>query len=125
MNQIDPNIKFTWDCISFLDTQVYRSEDNKLAICPYKKETDHNTYLHFISFYPIHLRQSISFSQFLRLWRNFSNHFDYLKESRTLAEQFRDRGYPAQVIDQAQCEVALAKENPYLWMHLEPPVDAP
>lgn len=57
INQIDPNIKFTWqsnkNAISFLDTQLYRTNENILAEQLYKKDTDHFTYLQYDSFHPL------------------------------------------------------------------------
>lgn len=56
MNQTDVNIKFTWQSnkqsVSFLDTLVYRTENNTLVVWPFNKETDHNNYLHFCLFHP-------------------------------------------------------------------------
>lgn len=74
LNMRDNNIQFAahfdHDVIPFLDICIYRNEDNKLAVRPYKKSTDKNTYLHFKSFHPLHLRSNLPFGQFLRFKRN-------------------------------------------------------
>lgn len=52
INNLHPTIKFTATTnkltVNYLDTTVFRTLDNKLAISPFKKEVDKNTYLHFV-----------------------------------------------------------------------------
>lgn len=69
MNEIDTNINFTQQSdeaiIPFLDTYIFCRDDNTLAVKPFRKSTDMNTYLHFESFHPSHLRKNLLYGQFL------------------------------------------------------------
>lgn len=51
INQTHGSIKFTVqfdvDVINFLDVTVFRRDGNRLAVRPFTKSTDKNTYLHF------------------------------------------------------------------------------
>ena len=85
-------LKFTWEisetCVSFLDISVSINGD-ALATSVSYKPTDSHSYLLFSSFHPNHTKQSIPYSQFLRLRRLRS-------EMRTF---FVERGYPSHLID--------------------------
>lgn len=76
LNQVHPSIKFTFSgdssSVNFLDTTVFRTGHNTLAVKPFKKSIDKNknSYLHFRSFHPRALRQNIPYGQFARIHRN-------------------------------------------------------
>ena len=65
-------LKFTWEisetCVSFLDISVSINGDTLATSVSYKP-TDSHSYLLFSSSHPNHTRQSIPYSQFLRLHR--------------------------------------------------------
>lgn len=109
INEVNVNIQFTCTsstvCILFLDTEIYRTTENQLAMRPFRKATDKNTYLHYDSFHPIHLRRNLPFGQFPRLNRNATNNSDYSRESGVL-HQLRTRGYPERVISLARSRAA-------------------
>lgn len=58
-----PSITFTMEGnqneTHFLDTIIYRDGHNKLAVKPYIKPTDRNSYLHFGSFHKHQLKTNI------------------------------------------------------------------
>lgn len=60
-----------------------------------------NSYLHFLSYHPHHLRVNIPYGQFLRIKRNSTNIKDYRQHSSRLAQQFLDRGYPYGIVQAA------------------------
>lgn len=104
MNSLHANIWLSWQSskerIAYLDTWVYVQE-SKLAVSPFKKPTDHNSYLHFNSFHPQHLKQNLPFGQFLHLKRNSTETGKY-GESRKLSLQLEARGYPTHTIERAK-----------------------
>lgn len=56
LNQLYPTIKFSFlgdkDQVNFLDTFVFRTWSDTLAVKPYRKGIDKNSYLHYKSFHP-------------------------------------------------------------------------
>lgn len=80
---------------------MYSSDNNTLTIKPFTIPTDINSYLHFKSSHPWHLCSNILFQQFLRIKRNSTSLNDYLKHSRTMQQQFLNRGYPPGLVQSA------------------------
>lgn len=105
LNTLDANIQFTGhldhNSIPFLDVNIYRDADNRTAVKPFKKPTDRNTYLHFQSFYLVHLRNNLPYSQFLRLKRNSTMPADFDREAQTLYGQLEKRGFPSHILNKA------------------------
>ncbi|CAH2248542.1 Hypothetical predicted protein [Pelobates cultripes] len=58
--------------VDFLDVCLYK-EDTKIAYTSFSKPTDRNTLLHANSYHPQHLKDSLPYSQILRVIRNYSN----------------------------------------------------
>lgn len=89
-NNLHPTISFTFEVsdtlINFLDTTVYLTQQCTLAVKPYVKKTDMNTYLLFSSFHPRHLRSNIPLGQFLRIKRNSTNCINNLSREVNRAE---------------------------------------
>lgn len=77
---------------------MFRTQRDTLAVKPYKKAIDKNSYLHYKSFHPKPLHNSIPYGQFTRIRRNSSFTGDYVSQSRAMKEDFLNRGYPAQLI---------------------------
>lgn len=106
VNEIHDSIKFVGkshqDQISFLDTCVYRNEQDKLAVRVYRKPTDRNFLLHFKSYHPRQLMNNLPYSQFLHLKRNSTKYGDYQNEEHTLTRQLQTRGYPIGIINTAK-----------------------
>ena len=69
VNNFHDSIKFTIECstesIPFLDVLV-RINHGNLETSVYSKPTDRHAYLHFNSFHPRHIKESIVYSQLLR-----------------------------------------------------------
>lgn len=105
LNQVHPSITFTFSRdarrVNFLDTTVFRTGRNTLAVKPFKKVIDKNSFLHFSSFHPRALRQNIPYGQFACIHRNSTFLTDYRVNASNLGNDFLDRGYPADLIQDA------------------------
>ena len=79
VNSFHPALKFTWGIsetsVTFLDINI-SVQDNKLATSVHYKPTDSHSYLLYSSYHPSHVKDSIPYSQFLRLRRLCSEHSD-------------------------------------------------
>ena len=104
LNSCTPNIKFTMevseDSVTFLDTTV-KVIDNQLVTDLYTKPTDSHNYLWYTSAHPRHCKDSIPYSQFLRIRRICSRLQDFDKHVVQFAQFFRQRGYPLSLIEEA------------------------
>ena len=65
------------------------------------KATDSHSYLLHSSSHPSHVKNSIPYSQFLRLRRLCSDDSDFSNKSKEMCQFFEKRGYPASVIQAA------------------------
>ena len=65
------------------------------------KPTDSHSYLLYSSSHPNHTKQSIPFSQSLRLCRLWSEDEDFQSKSLQMREFFVQRGYPTSLLDTA------------------------
>ena len=65
------------------------------------KPTDSHSYLLHSSSHPSHVKNSIPYSQFLRLRRLCSDDSDFSNKSKETCQFFEKRGYPASVIQAA------------------------
>ena len=72
VNSFHPALKYTWEIsdtsLAFLDIKI-SIEGNGLCTSVYYKPTDSHSYLLYSSSHPSHVKNSIPFSQFLRLRR--------------------------------------------------------
>ena len=59
--------KKSTESVAFLDTLIYIDGNRKLQTTLYAKPTDTHNYLNFKSSHPIHLKESLTYSQALRL----------------------------------------------------------
>jgi hypothetical protein len=106
-NSFNPAIKFTFEIsdtdIPFLDI-LFKVDPDTLRIKStiHYKETDSHSYLQYSSHHPLHCKNSIPFSQFLRLRRICSNEIEFLSEIETMANYFRNRGYPDKIVNDAK-----------------------
>ena len=73
LNSVVPSITFTheisYKSVNFLDTKVIKDVQGNISTDIFQKPTDTHSYLHWTSAYPPHLKQSIPYSQALRLRR--------------------------------------------------------
>ena len=117
INQIHPNIKFTFShnspnnathtctcppvkSIPFLDTSCSISNNN-IKTDLFKKETDRNQYLLTSSCHPAHITQNIPYSLALRIVRICSDPEDRDNRFAELRSMLLQRDYKAKVIDLA------------------------
>ena len=112
LNNYNPHIKFTYEFnkehISFLNLNVSFC-DGKLTTDLHIKPTDRHQSLHWTSAHPNHTKQSIVYSQALRLSRicSYKNDFEiHLEEMKSL---FQVRGYPENLVKDEMGKVCLSK----------------
>ena len=87
--------------IAFLDIKVSINV-NGLSTSVHYKPTDSHSYLLHSSSHPSHVKNSIPFSQFLRLRRLCSDDSDFSNKSEEMCHFFKNRGYPDSVVNTAQ-----------------------
>ena len=109
LNQFHPTIKFTHEIstttINYLDISVTLNQGN-LSTKTYHKPTDANNYLHYQSCHPKHQKESIPYSQYLRMKRNSSTQQDAQKSIQQLSTSFKQRGYPTNTLEKSSMAVA-------------------
>jgi len=123
LNDSHKSIKFTFEFneseMTFLDTITYRIPGtNKIGVKLYTKPTDTHAYLEYSSEHPRHQKESIPYSQFLRLRRNCTNIEDFKKESIKMKTYFKYRNYPQKLIEDS-FDRALHKERASLFINRE------
>ena len=101
VNSFHPALKYTLEIsntsLAFLDIKV-SVEDNGLCTSVHYKPTDSDSYLLYSSSHPSHVKNSIPYSQFLRLRRLCSEDSDFSFKSEEMCNFFDKRGYPASVV---------------------------
>ena len=111
MNTRDSNFRFTQEIsenhINFLDTKI-SIENNKLVTDLYSKPTDSHNYLRYDSSHPQRCKDSIHYSQFLRIRRICSNSDTFEKHVSDYSNYFKMKGYPEKLISEA---IALARSK--------------
>ena len=112
LNDQHPTIKFdakySLTSIEFLDTRVYKSTEGKLQTTLYTKPTDRQSYLHHKSYHPNSCKDSIAYSQALRIRRICSEDSEFNKHSENLIDKLVDRGYDKKKV---QHQIEKAKET--------------
>ena len=102
LNSFDTNIKFTYGYsdkrVSFLDLQVDIVQ-GKLITSLFVKPTDRHQHVHYSSDHPEHTKQSIIYSQTLRLKRLVSLEKDFKEKLLKMKSSFLKRRYPEHIID--------------------------
>ena len=101
--------------LAFPDIKI-SIEGNGLCTSVYYKPTDSHSYLLYSSSHPSHVKNSIPFSQFLRLRRLCSEDSDFSEKSETMCQFFDKRGYPFSVVQAGHRQrLALSFRNPHLF----------
>ena len=104
LNQKHPSVKLDYksDCkqIEFLDTLIYKDQQNKLQTTLFRKSSDRQNFLNAKLEHPYSLKKSIPYSQALRIRRICSTFQEYHSHSRKLIEQFVNKGYKKDVVTQ-------------------------
>ena len=109
LNTRNSSIKFTSESsplsINFLDSTVRYHLRHGLSTTLYSKPTDKHTYLHYNSCHPPHIKQSLPYSQLLRVRRLCSHFQDFMSNSLIMAKHFCARGYPITLLLQTISKV--------------------
>ena len=104
LNKKRPSIKFevkySQTKIEFLDVLVYKDHDNMLQTTIYRKQTDRQNYLDARSEHPKLLRDSIPYSQALRIKRICSSQQEFLNHTPKMINKFQKCGYNRSLIEQ-------------------------
>ncbi|KAG8434666.1 hypothetical protein GDO86_012868 [Hymenochirus boettgeri] len=104
LNQLEGTIRFTAKHsrthIEYLDVAV-SVKNSLLEYTLFRKTTDRNTLLHYNSFHPQSLKDSIPVAQFSRVIRNNSNSEKCEVQLCEMKLRFLQRGYPPKILDQA------------------------
>ena len=104
VNSFDPALKFTWEIsetsVTFLDINI-SVQVNNLATSVHYKPTDSHSYLLYSSSHPSHVKNSIPYSQFLRLCRLCSDDSDFNSNCDEMSNFFSERGYPDNILSTA------------------------
>ena len=103
--------KYEYSCskIVFLDLEIFK-EDGRLKTSIHIKPTNKQLYLDFNSNHPKHCKQSIPYSQALRVVERCSSPEDRDAELEKLKNRFEERNYPCELIDE-KFEKAKKKER--------------
>lgn len=112
LNNFHKNFKFTLNFsltdIPFLDVKVIKNYDSKnwsLKTTLYTKPTDKKLYLEFNSEHAIHIKNSIPFSQMLRLKRIISEQINLNTELDIMTNNFIKRNYPPNILSEARLKL--------------------
>ena len=109
LNSRENNIKFSTEIsehsVNFLDMKVTINEDLSIVTDLYTKPTDSHDYLLYSSAHPRKCKDSIPYSQFLRVRRICSRIEDYEQNAMKLSIHFKRRGYPTSLIEEAALTV--------------------
>ena len=105
VSNFHPSLKFTHviseTSLPFLDINVILQPGfNTISTSVHYKPTDSHSYLLFSSSHPKATKESIPFSQFLRLRRLCSQDEDFIKKTKDMSQFFMARGYPLTLIQQ-------------------------
>ena len=109
-NQFHPSIKLTHSIsktsLPFLDINLSINPlSTKISSSIHYKPTDSHTYLSYDSSHPQKCKDSIPYSQFLRLQRLCSDPKDFNTKTNEMLSFFRARGYPDDVLQSALVKV--------------------
>ena len=93
-------MKYSKDKREFLNTLIYKDKNNNIQTTLYKKPTDCQNYIHSKSTHPFSLKNSIAYSQALRLKRICSTTGEYEKHTENLKKQLIKKGYPETMVNE-------------------------
>ena len=98
VSNFHPSLQYTHTIsetsLPFLDINLHIA-GNSLQTSAYYKETDTHSYLHHQSSHPQHSKNSLPYSQLLRLRRLCSDENDFSTKAKEMCGFFRERGYPS------------------------------
>ena len=109
-----PTIKYTsvisTSSVNFLDIKVSLTLKG-LHTSVHYKDTDSHSYLQYSSSHPLACKNSIPYSQLLRLRRLCMSDDDFLCESTRLLDFFRARGYPENILSMSLSKIQLVSRQ--------------
>ena len=115
LNKFHPNLSFTYETseerVNFLDLNV-SIRNGAISTDLYIKPTDGHQYLHYKSSHPEHIRNSIPYSQALRLSRICSSEKDFKGHVDRMKEWFLARDYPKSVVNEKINKVVFGMSQP-------------
>ena len=101
LNSVDENISFTStyskNSVSFLDV-ITKKQGTRIQTDLFTKPTDSHRYLDYQSCHPKSIKDSIPFSQYLRICRNCSEWTDYVSHAIKLWQYILKCNYPQNLI---------------------------
>ena len=104
LNEKHKTIKFDFKIsprkIAFIDTILYKDENNNIQTTLYRRPTDQQAFLHAKPEQPRSLKSSIRYSQALRLTKKFSRSTEFDKNCAIIKQKFLDRQYKEGVLDE-------------------------
>ena len=115
-NNILQSIKFTHERsktkLPFLDVSVQIAQ-NKIFPTLHKEPTDSHSYLHYNSCHPVHIMNSIIYSQFLRYKRICTRNTDFINDSKELTTHLLHEAYLIKVITKQWNKVTKYQKNKF------------
>ena len=105
VGNFNPAINFTHEIsestLPFLDIQISITDSKCLDTTVHYKTTDSHSYLTFTSSHPKATKESIPYSQFLRLRRLCSTEKEFSQQADIMASFMKNRGYPDNIVTEA------------------------
>ena len=118
LNNVLESIKFTTNIsqtqVNFLDVSIYKDAHGNIRTGLYTKPTDAHLYLHYTSYHPKHQKNSIPYSQAIRLRRICSTSELLQDATQQLSMNLQQRGYPKEMINQAILKASQLDRNTLL-----------
>ena len=113
LNEFHPNLKFTYETsqnsVKFLDINVSLKDGANFTDL-HIKPTDGHQFLHYKSSHPNHIKNSIPYSQALRISRLYSSQEDFSAHISNLKDWFLARDYPQKVVSEQIEKVVFGKQ---------------
>ena len=98
LNSFTFTMEWSDTSVSFLDTTVIQTVSG-LKTDLYTKPTDAHNYLLYSSDHPRSCKSSISYSQFLRIRRIYSDIQDFDRHAISFGQDFYKWGYPPHIVE--------------------------
>ena len=99
--------------ISYLDLWIIK-EGDQLYTDLYTKPTDSNTLLKADSYHPLHLKNSLPFSQLCRVKRICTRENDFDRNAEMMLNKFRTRGYKENTLTTAKSKIDKTNRDEFL-----------
>ena len=93
---------------------VYKDQQRKIQTTIFRKPTDQQTYLHAQSNHPKSLKDSIPYSQALRIKTICSTTSEFDKNYEIIAKRFKERDYPENSVNEQVDKVKNRKRKQLL-----------